>query len=300
MDTNLNLNNPAAMQQKEVNIINGKGENEEEERINNSAGDVQSAAEGNGETGQTVTGHERPDNTDEGRFTEGTDAPSTTSEPGRGVQRYAGSPKEDEGRSSERAQESTEGPGVVKARPAHRPSELERRPELKDKIVSYLMGGNFIETACDLVGIHPSTFHQWMQRGEGTHPDRTQAPIFVDFVEAVKRAMSFAEATRVKRIEDAGKGGGIAGVKKNYTTVSGPDGKPMQVLASEEITYTRPQWQADAWFLERSKPARWGRKLDITAKLAGKTNEELEQLILEGELVGADDTDIEEAEQEEG
>jgi hypothetical protein len=180
-----------------------------------------------------------------------------------------------------------------------RPTELERRPELREQIAAALQSGNTIETVCNLVGIANSSFYEWMGRAENADPENPRDKIYTEFSKAVKKAQGFAVALRIQRIEKAGKGGDIATVKRTFKTEIGKDGQPIQVLASEETTYTRPQWQADAWVLERSHPDQWGRRLDINAKVQKMNNEELEKYILEGILVDPDEEEDELAEEEE-
>lgn len=106
-------------------------------------------------------------------------------------------------------------------------------PELQRNLCAVISAGNYVVTACNYVGIDPTTYSMWLQRGTGTHPTRPKTKLYVDFVEAVQKAEAQAEATRVARIAKAGQEG---------------------------------TWQADAWYLERRYPERWGRKqLDVTS-----------------------------------
>lgn len=109
-------------------------------------------------------------------------------------------------------------------------------PELQDQICRLLAAGNYIETVCDLVGIHESTFYNWMKRGErGWKQDQDAG--FLEFFKAVKKARAQAEVMSLAHIRKAGLDG---------------------------------QWQADAWFLERSFPDRWGRRrLEVTGADGG-------------------------------
>ena len=101
-------------------------------------------------------------------------------------------------------------------------------PELQRNLCAVIGAGNYIQTACNYVGIDPTTFSMWLQRGEGTHPTRPKTKLYVDFVEAIRKAEAQAEATRVARIAKAGQDG---------------------------------IWTADAWYLERRYPERWGRRV---------------------------------------
>ena len=110
-----------------------------------------------------------------------------------------------------------------------RPTKL--TPELQEKICVTLADGNHVATTCDYVGIAEKTFYSWLQRGERNAPS-DQAAGYPEFYQAVKKARSTAEVVSVARIRRAGSDG---------------------------------QWQADAWFLERSFPKRWGRRnLELT------------------------------------
>jgi len=102
-----------------------------------------------------------------------------------------------------------------------RPTKCTKK--LTRDICQFLYDGVWIEDACALVGIADRSFYTWMTRGErGWQIDK----IYVQFSQAVKRARAEAAKTSIIRIRQAGQGG---------------------------------TWQADAWFLERSYPQRWGR-----------------------------------------
>jgi hypothetical protein len=123
-------------------------------------------------------------------------------------------------------------------RPRGRPTLL--TPELQKSLCDVLAAGNYIDAACGYAGIHVSTYHDWVNRGEAELERRQSAHVkegtaqwereqpFVDFSEACKKARAQAEVSSVARIRKAGGDG---------------------------------QWQADAWFLERSMPAKWGRRV---------------------------------------
>lgn len=138
-------------------------------------------------------------------------------------------------------------------------------PERQEKIVNALASGVYFETACLYAGVSVQAGKFWLQRGRGTHPTRPQQQIHVDFVAAVEKAQADSEALRVARIKQAGQGGQV--VKEDIIEVPGEiitkrNGDIIERPTTREIhrTYTTPQWQADAWYLERRYPQRWGRQ----------------------------------------
>jgi hypothetical protein len=100
-------------------------------------------------------------------------------------------------------------------------------PQLQQQLCNVIGSGNYIQTACDYVGIGYPTFWEWMERGLGTHSSRPKTRLYAEFADAVRKAEAQAEAARVARIAKAGQEG---------------------------------VWQADAWYLERRYPERWGRR----------------------------------------
>ena len=114
-----------------------------------------------------------------------------------------------------------------------RPTKL--TDELQDALVEKLREGNYIETACALVGITDRTYYRWIERAEdelervAKNPRRriqkSEEP-FIQFRQAVKKARAEAESEAVTAIRQEGK----------------------------------KTWTAYAWWLERSFPDRWGRK----------------------------------------
>jgi len=92
--------------------------------------------------------------------------------------------------------------------------------ELHDEIVRLIEAGNYAETAAAVGGIQPHTLRDWIRRGAR----ETTGP-YAAFSSAVKKAEGRAEASAVLRIRKAG----------------------------------QMNWTAEAWYLERKFPARWGR-----------------------------------------
>lgn len=105
-----------------------------------------------------------------------------------------------------------------------RPTKLDQ--DASDRICTAIKGGNYIETAAAVAGIHKDTLYTWLKRGRNEDEG-----MFRDFVDAVDEALAVAEKNALKVIEDA----------------------------------SADHWQAAAWRLERRFPERWGRKrLEIT------------------------------------
>lgn len=162
-------------------------------------------------------------------------------------------------------------------------------PELQQKICDILAAGNYIDAVCDYVGISTSTFYNWTARGErGWKKDIDEG--YVGFLDAVKKARSQSEISSVSRIRRAAMGEQV--VKRKVVTR--PDGT--QIV---EETITPPEWTADAWFLERSFPDRWGRRrVDVVNRdidLSKLSTEQLDriaagedpvQVILSGYIAG--------------
>jgi hypothetical protein len=112
--------------------------------------------------------------------------------------------------------------------------------------------GNFISVICDYVGIHQSTYFKWMAEGE-----HASSGLKRKLFEDIKKAESYAEIQAVASIRSA----------------------------------AEQDWKANAWFLERKYPARWGRKEKIemggvlttqNIEMTALTDEELIKVVQRG------------------
>lgn len=104
--------------------------------------------------------------------------------------------------------------------------------ELQDQIVQHLASGAFYDECARAVGIGKTTFYGWLARGRDA---RAKAERGVDLEPAEMTYMGFADAVEQAR--------GRA-----------------QVHAHATIRAAMPRhWQAAAWYLERTNPARYGR-----------------------------------------
>jgi len=124
-------------------------------------------------------------------------------------------------------------------------------PGIHQAIVQAVTGGMSPEQAAALVEIDPYVVREWIARGEGRHHARPSKEPYATFAQDIKKARATDEARRVLRINQAGQGGAVT---YEYT-MTYPDGR-----VEREVKRAAPQWQADAWHLERSRPDQWGRR----------------------------------------
>ena len=99
-------------------------------------------------------------------------------------------------------------------------------PEVHDKIINLIKAGNYISTACQVVGINVGTYYYWLKKGM-----ENKSKKYAKFYGDVKKAEAINEAYYLKFIQKA--------ALKN--------------------------WQAAAWFLERKYPAKYGKKVIYAA-----------------------------------
>lgn len=112
-----------------------------------------------------------------------------------------------------------------------RPSLLNEQRQ--EAIAAMLRSGAYIDDACKSVGIAPSTFYNWLNRGNtqrerqgaGLEVEEDERP-FLEFLETVEMADAEGIISHVMNIDSAAKNG---------------------------------TWQASAWILERKQPRKWGR-----------------------------------------
>jgi len=104
-------------------------------------------------------------------------------------------------------------------------------PQIADRLVDMLRAGNYVEIACDIVGVPRRTFYDWLERGEHEPGE------FRDLRERVHAARAEVEARNVALISNA----------------------------------ARKSWQAAAWLLERTSPDRWAKQANRGSDLGPMT-----------------------------
>ena len=95
-----------------------------------------------------------------------------------------------------------------------------------DDLRSVIKEGNYVSVACGICGIDERIIYKWLDRGE-----KEPGTLFSTLSQSVKKAQAEAERLHLTRITTAG--------ERN--------------------------WQASAWFLERTKPDRYSRRDRIEA-----------------------------------
>lgn len=127
-------------------------------------------------------------------------------------------------------------------------------------IITVLTAGNFIGTACEFAGIGTSTYDDWRRRGE-TELDRVAALPRVN-VDTIMDAFEGAKGTPEYMWEHR-----PAKFLVNEWPYVVFQHQVMKARASAEVRALHQinsamgeSWQAAAWFLERTKPERYGRQ----------------------------------------
>jgi transposase len=111
-------------------------------------------------------------------------------------------------------------------------------PERQQKFIDALSAGNYLEVAAHYAGISHTTFYRWMEQGKEQSSGQ-----YHEFCAAVKKAQIDSEVARVARITQAASQG---------------------------------TWTADAWYLERRYPERWGKQVhEITGRDGGPMTHEI-------------------------
>lgn len=135
---------------------------------------------------------------------------------------------------------------------------LKLTPKVQEQICNAIRAGSYSEIAARYAGISAPTFYKWMALGDGEH---AKSP-YKEFREEVESARAAAEVRNIGLIQQAANSG---------------------------------TWQAAAWFLERTAPARWGRRsaLEVTGAEGGPVKvdvpiDELEAKVLK--LIKGDGT----------
>jgi hypothetical protein len=164
-----------------------------------------------------------------------------------------------------------------------RPSKL--TPALQSAITQAVALGVPVVSAGLYAGVSKACILEWLQRGHGTHPERPATRAYADFVDAIEKARAQDEVRRVARLEQAARGGAVTYEK----TTTYPDGR-----TTREIRTSEPQWTADAWFLERSRPESWGRQARVdlhltieraAARVADQFGLSVEEVLSEAKLL---------------
>jgi hypothetical protein len=141
-------------------------------------------------------------------------------------------------------------------------------PAIQAAICKAVAAGVRVSEASRLAGVSPVTVRQWVARGEGRSAGRRTIKIYADFAAAINRAKAQDEARRVARIDQAGRGDLV--LRRTITETVDKDGKVTKRVIEEHRT--APDWRADAWHLERSRPETWGPKarVHLDAELRAK------------------------------
>jgi transposase len=113
-----------------------------------------------------------------------------------------------------------------------------RRPKILDenvqkKIIDAILGGNYLETAAQYAGVSKTAIFEWLAKGREAQAQLDagetltvfNGELYAQFTDSVREAQAVAEVRTVALIQKA----------------------------------ALTNWQAGAWYLERSKPRTWGR-----------------------------------------
>lgn len=120
-------------------------------------------------------------------------------------------------------------------------------PEVQARVVEAIERGNYAEIAAQMAGIGRTTFYRWLDQGS-----REDIGPYRDFRDAVKEAEAKAETAVLQIIKDAM-----------------PD-----------------NWQAAAWYLERTRPGRYGKRQQIDVKQGDSQSEPTARERIEGRIAG--------------
>ena len=128
-----------------------------------------------------------------------------------------------------------------------RPTKLDEQTQ-RLILVGIRLGLTYSDAA-QAAGIHRSTFHRWIAKG-----NKARRGKFCDFCDTLSRVNAEAQMVTAKVVHDAAKGGQPI---KETRTVIRADGS-QEITVTEKVS--QPDWRAAALILERRFPESWGRR----------------------------------------
>lgn len=171
-----------------------------------------------------------------------------------------------------------------------------RKTRLTREIIEILSGalakGATIQDACDIARISTTSYYVWLQYAEWCEtdgaegkekPDGISEAILTEYADAVRLAKAKSYAVAINEIRRAGTPFWVHDITgqvlyKQPPPVTwmhtetgeirfkrpGNDIKYWKKMFSGECwTYNEGKWQAQAWYLERSDKANWGKSTEI-------------------------------------
>lgn len=166
-------------------------------------------------------------------------------------------------------------------------------PEARQAIIQAVRGGASNLDACNMAGISERTLYDWLSIGEAIlegkphrrlPKDAVMRSEYSQFAQAFKTASAQSNLARVSQINRAGQDtwthvrtGAVRFVAPPPVTwmdeVTGQvvfedpsgviPGTWIRQWSGEAWQHRRGEWQASAWYLERSDPENWGRRTTI-------------------------------------
>lgn len=151
-------------------------------------------------------------------------------------------------------------------------------PDRVKIIIEALEKHQYLDTACALAGISTETYYNWLDKAEAYNNNNKdnnarnignkqldqEATSYLQFLESVKHAQARSESGLLGRIDEAGSVATM--IEQKTTTRTLKDGS--QTVEQVE-RWKPPDWQANAWILERTKYAKYGQHSSLDIQQAG-------------------------------
>lgn len=118
-----------------------------------------------------------------------------------------------------------------------RPRLLDMNDSLSETLADYLKQGLYMREACALAGVSRDSVYSWLRQGSKDRKEGNDTPE-ARFSDIIKRAMAEAESDAISAVRAAGKNPAF--------------------------------WQAEAWFLERRYPDKYGKRDRVALEHSGQ------------------------------
>lgn len=145
---------------------------------------------------------------------------------------------------------------------------------LIDQVAALVRNGYYQETAAVAVGISASTYHSWKARGQEARtasesgvPIPPKEAIYVEFLETVEKARAEALGEVVEVHRNVALGGVVTEIEEWVDD----DGHTHQ-----KAVFERPNPKAMEWWMERSFPKLYGRRIEVGGPEGGPIPIEVE------------------------